>query len=166
VALGLVVIIVIVIAVRLGPLKPAARRAVPITDAGTRPLTSRQLREAAEASAAAADAARASTGMGDYTTAILQRFRAIAVSLEERGVLVPDAGRTADELATQAGRLFPRQAAGIAAAARLFDQVRYGDGVGARDDYEEIRQLDDALGQVRPGDGVVLAHVGALGGAQ
>jgi len=154
VALVLVVIVAIALAVRLGPLRRAASQQAPITDPGARPLTARQLREQAEAS----------TGNGDHTTAILQRFRAIAVSLEERGVLVPDAGRTADELATQAGRLFPGEAADIAAAARLFDQVRYGDGVGAREDYERVRQLDDALGKVRPGAGVVLANAGVIGG--
>jgi hypothetical protein len=161
VSLVLAVIIVAVIAARLGPLRRSASHKAPLSDPGTRPLTARQLREQAEASAALASA-----GNGDYTAAIVARFRAIAISLEERGVLVPDAGRTADEFALQAGRLFSRQAAGIATAARLFDQVRYGDGVGAGDDYEQVRQLDDALGQVRPGDGVVLAHAGALGGAQ
>jgi Domain of unknown function (DUF4129) len=162
VAIVLAVVILIAIAVRLGPLGPSATRKAPIADAGTRPLTARELREQAEASAAAADA---STGKGDYTTAVLQRFRAIAISLEERGILVPDAGRTADELAAQAGRLFPGQAADIAAAARLFDDVRYGDAVGAREDYEQIRQLDDTLGRVRPGTGVVLANAGEIGGA-
>jgi hypothetical protein len=162
VAIALVVVILIAIAVRIGPLGPSATRKAPIADPGTRPLTARELREQAEASAAAADA---STGEGDYTAAILQRFRAIAVSLEERGVLVPDAGRTADELAAQAGRLFPGQAADIAVAARLFDDVRYGDAVGARGDYERIRQLDDIMGRVRPGAGVVLANAGEIGGA-
>jgi hypothetical protein len=154
VALVLVAIVVIAIFVRLGPLRRSARRKALITDPGARPLTARQLREQAEASA----------GTDDYTTAIVQGFRAIAVSLEERGVLVPDAGRTADELATQAGRLFPGQAADVAVAARLFDQVRYGGLVGAQDDYERVRQLDDVLGGMRPGTGVVLANAGVMDG--
>ena len=156
VALVLVVIILIAIAVRLGPLRRSATQRAPITDAGARPMTARELREQAEA-----DAALASAGKGDYSTAILQRFRAIAASLEERAVLVPDAGRTADELAAQAGRLFPGQATDIAAAARLFDDLRYDDGTGAREDYERVRQLDDTLGKARPGAGVVLANAGA-----
>jgi hypothetical protein len=154
VALVLVAVVLIAIAVRVGPLRRPVTQKAPITDSGARPLTARQLREEAEAS----------TGKGDYTAAIVARFRAIAVSLEERDVLVPDAGRTADELATQAARLFPGQAADIAAAARLFDQVRYGGAVGAPEDYERVRQLDDRLGRMRPGGGVVLANAGAMGG--
>ena len=60
-------------------------------------MTARQLRDASAACAAE----------GDYSTAVLQRLRAIATSCEERGILVPDAGRTADELAMQAGALLP-----------------------------------------------------------
>lgn len=137
---ALVVIIVGVIVARIGPLAPSARRSVPLLDAGTRPLTARQLRDASAGSAAE----------GDYSNAILQRLRAIATSLEERGVLPPDAGRTADELAAQAGRLFPARGGDLAVAARLFDQVRYGDGTGTPDGYERLRALDDALTRLSP----------------
>ena len=54
-------------------------------------------------------------------------------------------GRTADELAAQAGARFPGHAADLAAAARLFDQIRYGGGAGTRDGYERLCALDAAL---------------------
>jgi hypothetical protein len=147
---ALAVIIVAVIIARIGPLAGAARRAAPLVDPGSRPLSARQLRAAAEASAAA----------GDYSAAILQRLRAVAASCEERGILLPDVGRTADELATQLGPRLPGERAGLAAAAGLFDQIRYGDGVGTPEGYRQLRELDTAVGRLGPGGGPVLTLVG------
>jgi Domain of unknown function (DUF4129) len=141
VALAAVLVAVIAVVVtRLGPLRASARAASPLRDPGSEPLTARQHRAGAEESAAD----------GDYSAAILQRFRAIAVSLEERQVLAPDAGRTADELAAQAAARFPGHEEGLAGAAGQFDQVRYGDGTGTRDGYERLRDLDDALSKLAP----------------
>ena len=129
-----------VVAVRLGPLARSASRTASLLEPGVSPLTARQLRDAAEAGAAA----------GDYGTAILQRLRAIAAACEERGILVPAAGRTADELAAQAGMSFPGHALDLAGAARLFDQVRYGGRTGTREGYEGLRDLDVALTRLGP----------------
>ena len=132
--------VIAVIVMRLGPLRTSARRATPVREPGMRPLTARQYREAAAESAV----------QGDYSTAILQRFRAIAVSCEERQVLPPYAGRTADELAAQASARFPGREAELVAAARLFDQIRYGDGAGTKNGYDNLRNLDDALTSLTP----------------
>jgi hypothetical protein len=133
---ALLVAVVAVIVARVGPFAGSGRgKGRAVLSADTRPLTARQLRDAAAASAAE----------GDYSTAILQRLRAIAVSCEERGILVPDTGRTADELAAQAGTRFPGHAAELAEAARVFDRIRYGDGTGTPAGYERLRDLDDAL---------------------
>jgi len=137
---ALAVIIIALILGRLGPLAPAARRRAPVLDSGARSLTARQLRESAQACA----------GEGDFATAILQRLRALAASCEERGILAPDAGRTADELATQAGARYSAQRPGLADAARLFDHIRYGEGTGTRADYERLRDLDDTLARQAP----------------
>jgi Domain of unknown function (DUF4129) len=136
----LTVVIGSVVAVRLGPLARSARRTASLLEPGVSPLTARQLRDAAEAGAAA----------GDYSTAILQRLRAIAAACEERGILAPAVGQTADELATQAGLSFPGRARDLAGAARLFDQVRYGGGTGTREGYERLRDLDVALTRLGP----------------
>jgi hypothetical protein len=141
VALAAVLVAVIAVVVtRIGPLRASARGASPLRDPRSEPLTASQHREAAEGSAAS----------GDYSAAILARFRAIAVSLEERQVLPPDAGRTADELAAQAAVRFPGREADLAGAAGLFDQIRYGDGTGTRDGYERLRDLDDVIEKLTP----------------
>jgi hypothetical protein len=140
VALVALAAVLVVVAIRIGPLARTARRSAPVHDSGSRPLPAAQLRDASIARAAE----------GDYSTAILQRLRAIAASCEERGVLAPDAGRTADELAAQAGALFRGHAADLAAAARLFDEILYGDGTGTADGYARLRDLDDALAALSP----------------
>ncbi|WP_449066361.1 DUF4129 domain-containing protein, partial [Planomonospora algeriensis] len=65
---------------------------------------------------------RAAVGRGDQGT-----LRAVARDLEERAVVEELPGRTADELAAEAGRALPGFAGELAEAARLFDDVTYGD---------------------------------------
>ena len=129
-----------VIALRLGPLARSARTTGPAWDPGPLAMTARELRDASAASAAD----------GDYSTAVLQRVRAIVVSCEERGILTADAGRTANEVAAQAGARFPGQHADLVAAARSFYRIRYGGGAGTREGYERLCALVAALGTLQP----------------
>ncbi|MGX7681995.1 DUF4129 domain-containing protein [Jatrophihabitans sp. DSM 45814] len=73
-------------------------------------------------------------------------LRATAQIVEVRGVLLPRPGRTAVELAREAGALLPTAAEGLALAARDFDEVWFGnrhsteaDVRGARAAYEAVR---------------------------
>jgi Domain of unknown function (DUF4129) len=86
---------------------------------------------------------------GDYTGAIIECLRAVAVGLEERDVLPPRAGRTADELAAEAATVLPGQAAELAAAASLFDDVRYGGRAGTLAGYQRLRDLDARVAAAR-----------------
>jgi hypothetical protein len=82
---------------------------------------------------------------GDFAGAIVEALRAVALELEERGLLPPRAGRTADELAAEASAPLPGQAASLRAAARLFDEVRYGGRAGTPAGYRRLRDLDAAV---------------------
>lgn len=82
---------------------------------------------------------------GDYSGAIVEAVRAIAAELEERGVLRPRLGRTADELAVEAGRELPELASDLLAVTRLFDDVRYGDRLGTQAGYEFACQAYDRV---------------------
>jgi hypothetical protein len=137
-AAALVVVVAAILA-RIGPLARPRRRD-PGALSGTAPLTAREHRQRAERLAAD----------GDHSAAILEYLRAIAAGLEERGVLVPDPGRTADELSGAAGRLLPAHAGGFASAARLFDDVCYGGRDGTREGYERLRDLDAAIRGTAP----------------
>lgn len=96
---------------------------------------------------AAADAAAAS---GDWATAVLERFRAVVRSLEERALLEPRPGRTAWEAAQAAGERVPDVADDLVRGAHLFDDVCYGKArVGAEADAL-LRALDDRASAARP----------------
>ena len=129
-----------VIAARLGPFARSARMTGPAQDRGSRARTARELRDASAASAAG----------GDYSTAILQRLRAVVAACEERGILPPSASRTANELAAQAGARFPGQYAELVTAASGFDRILYGGGTGTLDGYERLCALDAALAASQP----------------
>lgn len=96
---------------------------------------------------AAADAAAA---QGRWADAVLDRFRAVLRSLEDRTVLDPRPGRTADEGAREAGVRLPPCADDLVRAARLFDDVCYGDAEGRPDDDAFLRELDRRVAATRP----------------
>lgn len=103
------------------------------------------LSPAAHRQRAAAAAAR-----GDWQAAVVEQFRALARAAEDRAVLEPLPGRTADEVAGQLGQAFAVHAGELDQAARTFDAVRYGRaGAGARD-YSDLARLDAALEALKP----------------
>lgn len=133
---GLLVVAVGIALAVAGPVRRSRRTRRPSTDVlGDDTRTAAELRGSADALAAS----------GDWSGAVLDRFRAVLRSLEERAVLDERPGRTAHEAADEAGAAFPDDAAALVAAGVLFDDVRYGDvGAGPEDD-RRLRALDEAL---------------------
>ncbi|WP_084962148.1 DUF4129 domain-containing protein [Thermoactinospora rubra] len=117
-----------------------ARAAGPEVLFGERLLTAAEHRANAERLAAE----------GSWAQAIRERLRAIVRDLEERAIVDRLQGRTADELAAEAGRALPEFAAELATAARIFDDVTYGDVPGTADAYGVLAGLDDRLRVARP----------------
>lgn len=155
VAIAALAVIAIAVALAwVGPVRRTRRAAIQTAGPG-RDRTARERRESARALAAA----------GDYAAAICERVRAIAAELDERGILPPRAGRTADEFASEAGLALPGQADGLRAAALLFDEVRYGRRAGSQPGYERVRELDAEVrasaGRVSKAAGPVPAAVSA-----
>jgi len=143
-----VVLLVVALRLRLGRL-----RAQPTTGTG---LFSDAPRTAAEHRAAAEEHAH----HGRWSEAVQERMRAIVRSLEERALLDPRPGRTADEAAAEAGRPLPGHAARLADAARTFDDVAYGDRPGTPVAYAALRELDTEVQSTKPR----LADSGAAAG--
>ncbi len=133
--IALAALLVAVVRARIGPVA-RARRSAAEPGIAARARTAREHRAAAGRLAAA----------GDYAGAICERVRAIAAELDERGVLMPSIGRTADEFAAEAGRALPPHAADLLGAARLFDEVRYGRRPGTRPGYDRVTALDTRIG--------------------
>jgi type II secretory pathway pseudopilin PulG len=82
---------------------------------------------------------------GNWAAAIRHRLRAVARELEETGVLNPTPGRTANELARDAGVALPRLADELSQAATAFNDVTYGERPGTQAAYQMIADLDDHL---------------------
>jgi hypothetical protein len=136
----LLLLVVAAVAVRL-KVGPLSRR-----EASDQALFVGRERTAAE-HRAAADAHAAA---GEWAEAVRERLRALVRALEERTVLEPRPGRTADEAAAEAGAALPSCATDLRAAARLFDEVWYGGRPAGPESDAVLRALDDRVRAARP----------------
>ena len=131
----IILAVAVVVAVRI------ARRTMRTNRGGkhalfdTHELSAAQHRATAEQYAAA----------GNWAAAIRHRLRAVARQLEEGGVLNPVPGRTATELAKDAGEMVPELTGELLQAANAFNDVTYGERPGTEPAYRMIADLDDHL---------------------
>nr|WP_307847585.1 DUF4129 domain-containing protein [Streptomyces sp. F63] len=138
VVIAVLLLLVVALRLRLGPLHRTPAAAVTLFD--DRPRSAAEHRTAAERHAAA----------HEWDLAVRERMRALVRSLEERALLDPRPGRTADEAATEAGRPLPAHADRLRAAARDFDDITYGGRPGTAETYAGLRDLDVELQHSRP----------------
>ncbi|MDQ1038251.1 hypothetical protein QFZ75_004667 [Streptomyces sp. V3I8] len=142
--LGLLVVVLAAVALvgalwwRLGTPRRSPTSAAPLFD--DRPRSAAEHRAAAEAQAARAH----------WNQAVQERMRAVVRSLEERALLEPRPGRTADEAAAEAGRTLPAHTDRLRAAARDFDDVTYGGRTATPETYHRLARLDGDLERTRP----------------
>jgi hypothetical protein len=131
----IILAVAVVVAVRV------ARRTMRTNRGGERALfDARELTAAAHRALAEQNAAQ-----GNWAAAIRHRLRAVARQLEEDGVLDPVPGRTATELATDAGTAVPDLAGDLSQAANTFNDVTYGERPGTAAGYQFIADLDARL---------------------
>lgn len=129
------------------PRRNARRRAAAEIFDGDAPLTADEHRRNS----------REAAGQGDWDTALTERFRALVRSMEERVVLDPQPGRTADEAAAGIAAAFSTEAGRLRTAATRFDSVRYGKVPASGADVDQLAALDDSLAAASPepaGNGV------------
>jgi hypothetical protein len=152
---ALLATLITVVLSRTGPLARSRRAAgPPLGSSGTLSAADHRLRAGRLAAA------------GDYAGAILERVRAIARELDERAVLTPRAGRTANEMAEEAGAALPAEAGALRGAALMFDDICYGERPGTQENYALVSELDTRIGVAAPKPGASLAGAGAgLAGA-
>ncbi|MEU5701657.1 DUF4129 domain-containing protein [Streptomyces aurantiacus] len=142
--LGLLVIVLVAVAIvgalwwRLGSPRRGPSSAAPLFD--DRPRSAAEHRAAAEAQAA----------QSHWNQAVQERMRAVVRSLEERALLDPRPGRTADEAAAEASRALPAHTDRLRAAARDFDDVTYGGRTATPETYHRLARLDHDLERTRP----------------
>lgn len=129
----LVLLVALVAAVVVVRLRPALRdqRSRLLFDGGQE-LTADQHRQRADQAAA----------RGDHAEAVRERLRAVVRELEQRGVLDPRPGRTADEVARDAGTAVPVLAEPLRRGATVFDEVWYGGRVADATSYAVLVEVD------------------------
>lgn len=94
------------------------------------------------------DAERAAAS-GDFSTAVVEMFRAIARGLAERTIITTSPGTTARDFASRTATAFPALAGQLADAATAFDAVRYLDHTGTQEQYAAIASLEKDLRAAR-----------------
>jgi hypothetical protein len=134
VLLAIVLIVGAVVLWRTGPIRRGARIRLPHVELSGEVGADEHRRRADEYAAA-----------GRFAEAVRERMRAIVRELETRGVLDPRPGRTADEVAREAGVAVPTIAADLRAAAGTFDEVWYGGRPATPRADALMRQADDRV---------------------
>ena len=127
----LIVVAVLFIRWRIGPVSRAAGLTFTV-DPGT---SAAQYRSHADELAAS----------GQWEEAVSERMRALVRGSQERGLIDAHPGWTADEVATEVGRRVPDAHAFLDAAARTFDEVRYGGRPGSPAAYRAVADADDRV---------------------
>ena len=128
---------VVLLVARLRPTR-GGRQREPLF-AGTGALSAADHRGLADAAAARLD----------WPGAVRERLRAVVRELEVRGVLDPRPGRTASEVAGEAGRLVPALADPLSRGARTFDEVWYGGRTADASTYAGLVELDQTVTTAR-----------------
>jgi len=95
-------------------------------------------------------AAQQYAASADWGEAIRHRLRAVARALEENGVLRPATGRTATELARDAGAALPALAGELFRAAETFNDVNYGELPATPEGYRIVTELDERVQGTTP----------------
>ncbi|MCX5460508.1 DUF4129 domain-containing protein [Streptomyces sp. FT1] len=88
----------------------------------------------------------------DWNGAVQETMRAMVRSLEERGLLSPHPGRTANEAAAAADLVLPGHSNALRDAARAFDETTYGGRTADDTTYRCLTALDAALRRAKPAD--------------
>ncbi|GAB2682339.1 DUF4129 domain-containing protein [Thalassiella azotivora] len=152
VLLAVLAVLVLVVVRGTGSWRPGARRVDSPLD-GPRAGTAAQHRARA---LAARDAGR-------FDEAVREWFRALARQADERALLTPRPGRTADEVAVELGRELPALADRLRGAAGLFDAVVYGSRPATAEDAEGLRLLDQDVTGSRPRPVLAASGAGSAG---
>lgn len=133
----LLVALVVVVRLRVGPLARTTR--LDPFDGLAAPLTAAEHRRRADEHAAA----------GRYAEAVRERLRAVVGELEQRAILEPRAGRTATEVAAEAGLALPALTGELRRAAGIFDDIWYGGRPATAESDAAVRALDEHVRAAR-----------------
>lgn len=136
---AVVVLGVVTLVWRFGPPRRATPPGPELLPPAERALRAEDLRRQASAHA----------GRAEWALAQRAALRALVRGLEERDVLRPRPGWTADEVSAVAAPLIGPAAPGLREATRAFDEVWFGGREATPQMYAQVRDLDAELRQTR-----------------
>lgn len=82
---------------------------------------------------------------GDWTTAYIEHFRAMVMTLDGRGFITEYPGLTATEVATTCCKALPKLERELAEHAEIFNLLRFGRRRATQAQVEALRRLDEAV---------------------
>jgi len=123
----------------VGPMRRSRRRGEAEEELGDPTLSAADLLAAASKAAAAED----------WDTAVIEAYRALIRSLDERDAIDARPGMTAFEAALTAGAAIPAIASAVGEDADVFDAVRYGHLAATRSHYEHVLATRTAAGRAK-----------------
>jgi hypothetical protein len=133
------VLVAIIILIVWGPMRASRRRKASHVVFEDDVRDSKAMRSAAEDAAA----------RGDWTLAVIERFRGIVRDVEQSGWVPVFPGMTAHEFVTHAGMRVPSLAGELDWAGDIFDRIRYGHDAGSSAHYERMVALDGETASAR-----------------
>jgi len=139
IALAAAAIVALIIWLVMGPLQRSRRRGKAEEELGDLTLSAADLLAAAKSAAAA----------GNWETAVIEAYRALIRSLDEREVIDAKPGMTAFEAALLASEAIPAIASDIAIDADVFDAVRYGHLAATAEHYNHVLATREAAKTAR-----------------
>jgi hypothetical protein len=127
-----VLLVALIVLIVWGPMRASRRRKASHAVFEDDERDSKAMRSAADYAAA----------RGDWTLAVIERFRGIVRDVEQSGWVAVFPGMTAYEFVTQAGVRVPSLGVELSWAGDLFDRIRYGHDAGSKAHYERMVALD------------------------
>ena len=152
-SVAIAIVIALLVALGLAFLLYGPLRRARVIKKSSHDVLTDDTRSAAELRAAAA----AHESAGQWSLAVLERFRAITRALIERAILDDRPGQTAHEVVQTAAPRLPDAAADIDRAGALFDRVCYGEVLATAQEAAWLREVDDRIAVTRPNTEAVMA---------
>ncbi|MFG1921192.1 DUF4129 domain-containing protein [Cryptosporangium sp. NPDC048952] len=93
---------------------------------------------------------------GRFAEAVRERLRGVVADLVARDLVDNRPGRTAREVAAEAGQVLPAAAADLTAAAELFAEIWYGERAATAEHDQRMREIAARIGAARPSEGALV----------
>jgi hypothetical protein len=121
----------------------------PLRRSRGRPVDDDELGDPNVSAAELLAAARSAADAGNWSTAVIEAYRALIRSLTERDVIDARPGMTAFEAALAASAALPQISRDVTTDADVFDAVRYGHLRATKDHYEHILATRSAASKAK-----------------